>query len=664
MWRRPIVIALLLAAAGCGLWMDDEARYERATRAFTDGDYQAAVIDLRNILQRSPDDVRARVLLGRALAAAADYEAAAKEFQAALDLGHPVDGLRAELAETWIATGQPERALDVADPGLAEYVDEAFRLRLLRGDALAAMGETLGALREYDEADGMEGATNDALRHAAEIHWGEGHLADARFLMELALVRDPADADARLTLAGVLLDAGQPATALGVLADAPDAARGDPDTEAWFQLFELRAKLAAGDTAGAREALDRIARIWDRSEPELVLATAEVALAEGDDGEAARAAQAYLALDEDSATAMRILGAAQLGRGLVQQAEDWLQAALREDPDRADTLRLLGRVFLRLGEPESARDYLGLAFDLDPTDAWTAAMLGVLAATPDPVGDALVQGDTAAALAAAAAGVDEMPGDARAWQRLGLSQLAAGRVDEAAASLGRALSYAPGEPAVRIDLARTELARSNPAAAIAILDPAPAVIGDDYELTMQAALSRRFADGVADQVDLDRLVRWIAARPDNVESRLILAREVLEVGDYSGAATRYRALIDDGYLSPEIYNNLAWSYLQTGDPRARTLAETALELAPEDGAVLDTLGWIMASAGRHDAALPLLRDAALLRPGDAEIATHLATTLSRTGREESAVATLSRFRDTGKETADMRNLWDDLSQNQ
>ena len=108
-----------LAIAACGLWRDDEAKIERAKVALENQQYSAAIIDAKNVLLNAPDNAVARVVLGRALAANGEFEAAESHLQRALGQGQSIDDFRVALAQARLMTGQPEQALMIADPTAA-----------------------------------------------------------------------------------------------------------------------------------------------------------------------------------------------------------------------------------------------------------------------------------------------------------------------------------------------------------------------------------------------------------------------------------------------------------------------------------------------------------------------------------------------------------------
>ena len=72
---------------------------ETADSLFAGGATFEAIIDLKNVLRSTPHNGRARKLLGLALAATYDFEAAEKELRRALELGEPLNEFRVVLAE-------------------------------------------------------------------------------------------------------------------------------------------------------------------------------------------------------------------------------------------------------------------------------------------------------------------------------------------------------------------------------------------------------------------------------------------------------------------------------------------------------------------------------------------------------------------------------------
>ena len=85
---------------------------------------------------------------------------------------------------------------------------------------------------------------------------------------------------------------------------------------------------------------------------------------------------------------------------------------------------------------------------------------------------------------------------------------------------------------------------------------------------------------------------------------------------------------------PGILNYLAFSWADQGInlDRARTMLDKALQLVPNDGAIVDSLGWVLYRQGHFDAAIQNLERAVSLESGDAAINDHLGDAYWRAGR--------------------------------
>lgn len=91
-------------------------------------------------------------------------------------------------------------------------------------------------------------------------------------------------------------------------------------------------------------------------------------------------------------------------------------------------------------------------------------------------------------------------------------------------------------------------------------------------------------------------------------------------------------------LDPQAYNALGYSLADRNVrlAEARELIEKAVELAPRDPFIRDSLGWLAFRQGRMEEARQLLEAAFKTRP-DAEIAAHLGEVLWQTGQQSAAL---------------------------
>jgi tetratricopeptide (TPR) repeat protein len=86
---------------------------------------------------------------------------------------------------------------------------------------------------------------------------------------------------------------------------------------------------------------------------------------------------------------------------------------------------------------------------------------------------------------------------------------------------------------------------------------------------------------------------------------------------------------------PQVLNYLGYSWVDKGVnlDRALGMIEKAIEGAPNDGYIIDSLGWAYYRLGRFEEAVQKLEEAAILRPVDPEINDHLGDAYWRVGRK-------------------------------
>jgi tetratricopeptide (TPR) repeat protein len=106
--------------------------------------------------------------------------------------------------------------------------------------------------------------------------------------------------------------------------------------------------------------------------------------------------------------------------------------------------------------------------------------------------------------------------------------------------------------------------------------------------------------------------------------------------------SRLRRVIELSPNNPQAYNALGYAYADRNVrlPEARQLIEKALALAPDDAAILDSMGWVLFRQGDLPGALSYL-ERSYGRLEDPEIAAHLSEVLWSMGRQDDALRMLS-----------------------
>jgi tetratricopeptide (TPR) repeat protein len=120
-------------------------------------------------------------------------------------------------------------------------------------------------------------------------------------------------------------------------------------------------------------------------------------------------------------------------------------------------------------------------------------------------------------------------------------------------------------------------------------------------------------------------------------------------GDEERAASLFRQAIELDPNNHNAYNYLGYMWADKGVrlDESMELIQKALKLEPDNGAYLDSLGWVLYRMGRYEEALPNLQRAvaALKKDDDQEDATvldHLAEVLLKMGKRDEAIAIWQR----------------------
>jgi tetratricopeptide (TPR) repeat protein len=133
---------------------------------------------------------------------------------------------------------------------------------------------------------------------------------------------------------------------------------------------------------------------------------------------------------------------------------------------------------------------------------------------------------------------------------------------------------------------------------------------------------------------LDKALQAQPNEPDLLYDQAMLADRLKKVEVLENNLARVIALRPD---NAQAYNALGYSLAERNVrlDEARKLIGKALELAPEDPFILDSMGWVLFRLGHAGEALPRLENAYRQRP-DPEIAAHLGEVLWALGRRDDA----------------------------
>jgi tetratricopeptide (TPR) repeat protein len=159
-------------------------------------------------------------------------------------------------------------------------------------------------------------------------------------------------------------------------------------------------------------------------------------------------------------------------------------------------------------------------------------------------------------------------------------------------------------------------------------DPAPAVLlGDLYrarEMYQEAALEY---DNALGRIKAFEPAHWILYYSRGVAYERTERWELAEAD--------FQKALDLEPDQPLVLNYLGYSWIEKGRNihKAREMVEKAVSLRPNDGYVVDSLGWVLYKLGKYSESVPLLERAVELRPQDPTINDHLGDAFWKVGRQ-------------------------------
>ena len=262
---RGLVLAAALGAVLTACRNESSGDLIRSAREYqAKGDHSAAIIQLKNAIQKQPENGEARLLLGQSTLAVGDPATAEKEFRRAAEYGQPPSVVVPWIAQAMLGTGETDKVVaefgrqkldePKAEAALRVAVGQA-QLRMRRLDdagasfaaalasdpsnidaqlgqaRLAAVsGKIDEAVVAVDEIVAKHPQSSEALLLQGSLRLARGDRSGARTSLEQAVVLDPAMAQARIELISLLIADGQFDAASAQVAEARKVAGRRPAT--------------------------------------------------------------------------------------------------------------------------------------------------------------------------------------------------------------------------------------------------------------------------------------------------------------------------------------------------------------------------------------------------------------------------------------------------
>ena len=319
-----------------------------------------------------------------------------------------------------------------------------------------------------------------------------------------------------------------------------------------------------------------------------------------------------------------------------------IEQVTRHTPELAAPWLTLGALHMELHQPRQATAALDTYLRLVRARLATPAATPAIEPAHSTAGAADIEDDEAAL------GPDRGTGQAL----LMLAQAAEQMGDFKAADNWLNQIESP-QRALEVQLRRASLLtrQGRLAEALALVRNAPEASEGDARSKVLAEVQLLREHKLWQQADqaLDKANLRFVNDPDLIYEQAMTAEKLDRIDDMERLLRRVIALRPEYYHA---HNALGYSLADRGLrlPEAKALIERALELAPGEPFITDSLGWVEYRMGDRAAAIKHLTRAYRARP-DAEIAAHLGEVLWMDGQRDEArrVLTEGKARDAGSE---------------
>jgi predicted Zn-dependent protease len=459
------------------------------------------------------------------------------------------------------------------------------------------VGEFFERIRRWDDAlqhyeQGVQTSPKEKifyLKRITNVWLAQGKGEQALRVVTEIRKQEPTDQGAQAVQASLLLASGKPEKVTEAASLFRSLVNKSPENAIWHFNFG-RALAAQGDTAGAKREFQEASR----QKPDFLpprLALAHQGETEGDYASALRYANEILAIDPNLPNVRMLRAVSLINTGDDAQARAELS---KLKPILPDEVQLQSAVLdLKHKKFKDAEDGFRKLLQKDP-------------------------------------------GNERALSGVVQTEAAQNQLDKAQQLLRQELDKSPGSEAVRLLLAQVEVSRSQ-------LDPAI----EQYQrlLVMQPGSARyhlSLGRVYQQKGDLSHAIPEIREAgllaPKDPLPPAILAHAMIAAGQKREALSSLRHALELKPDSAALMNDLAYLIVDSAGnlDEALALAQKAVQAAPQDPEMADTLAWIYVKRNQNDSALQILRGLVGKYPEKTSFRYHLGMALLHSGDQASA----------------------------
>ncbi len=347
-WHIGGLIATALLLTACGKSEEDLIAAAKASIASKDS--KSAVIELKSVLQKSPQSGEARYLLGKTLLDGGDPVAGGVELQKAADLKYNIGLVLPALARAQLEQGEYKKVIELyarhelPDPGaLAD-------LKTTLSTAYAVTGDRANAQRTVDEALKLSPQYAPALLMVARLAADRRDFAAATTTLDGVVAREATNHEAWVLKGDIALAAGDDKKA--AVEAYRKALQAKPNlVNAHKGIVEIL--IGAKDNDAVTAQVAEMKKVLP-NHPQTLYFEGILAYMAKDFKTSKQLSQRLLQVTPNSPLTLQLAGITEFQLRNLQQAETYLQAALGQAPGLRLARMTLAQTQLRTGQPARA----------------------------------------------------------------------------------------------------------------------------------------------------------------------------------------------------------------------------------------------------------------------------------------------------------------------
>lgn len=362
-------IVLMVGLSACSKNQTSEKLIADAKQYQQKGDNKAAVIQLKNVLQKDPDNKEARYLLGSIYNQAGDPVSAEKELRKAVSLGMSPAMALPDLGKALLAQGQFQKMLDETSADSRANTDA--NLITLRANAFLGLGKKAEAKEAFLLALKSSPDFADAIIGLAKLAAAERDMDAANNFAEMAVSKNPQHAQAWLFKGDLLRVQGKLDEAL-IAYDKTIKIEPDNSTA---MLVKANLEIGMRKFTEAKQDIDAAKKLSSN----LMLAFYTQALLDYSQNKHAAALESVQQVQKmapDYPPGVLLSGAIQYALGATTQAEQHLKKYLESNPGNVYAQKLMAGVLLKNGQPDRAVAQLEPLLKSETDDSQVYALAG------------------------------------------------------------------------------------------------------------------------------------------------------------------------------------------------------------------------------------------------------------------------------------------------